>query len=340
MLGKIVGRVSVALAAAAALALPAGGAGAQSCPGKPETNSIVLMADWLPVTVSQGPFWEAKISGYYAEEGLDVDIIAPANPADPIKLVARERVNFSLTYVPEVMISRDTGIPVISIATTLRKLVSGFMSLEETGLSHPRDLKGKTIGTGPKLDAQAFLDTLLDTGGLTRKDVKVVDPGFAHIPLTLEKKVDATHALTYFEQALADVVLEQQGKPPVRFMHYTDFGVPQFYYQLIVANERWTQRNPNATCAFLKASMRGHADWIEGGETSLQYVVKANDIFSEAEHKLTYDLSYKDWVGPAGELFVQEVGPWRTAQDWAMEYKLITVGSDPESYFTNEYLPQ
>lgn len=340
MLGKIVRRLSAMLAFAAAVALLAGGAWAQSCPGKPETNSIVLMADWLPVTVSQGPFWEAKLSGYYAEEGLDVDIIAPANPADPIKLVARERVNFSLTYVPEVMISRDTGIPVISIATTLRKLVSGFMSLEETGLSHPSDLKGKIIGTGPKLDAQAFLDTLLDTGGLTREDIKVVDPGFAHIPLTLEKKVDATHALTYFEQALADVVLEQQGKPPVRFMHYTDFGVPQFYYQLIVANERWTQRNPNATCAFLKASMRGHADWIEGGEKSLQYVVKANDIFSEAEHKLTYDLSYKDWVGPAGELFVQEVGPWQTAQDWAMKYKLITVGSDPESYFTNEYLPK
>ena len=272
MFTKIVRQVSIAFAAAAGVALLATGASAQSCPGKAETNSVVLMADWLPVTVSQGPFWEAKLNGYYAEEGLDVDIIAPANPADPIKLVARERVNFSLTYVPEVMISRDTGIPVISIATTLRKLVSGFMSLEETGLEHPRDLRGKIIGTGPKLDAQAFLDTLLDTGGLTRKDVKVVDPGFAHIPLTLENKVHATHALSYFEQALADVVLKQRGKPPVRFMHYTDFGVPQFYYQLIVANELWTERNPNATCAFLKASMRGHADWIEGGEKSLQYV--------------------------------------------------------------------
>ena len=173
MFGKVVRLISVTFAVVAVTALVVTSALAQSCAGKPETNSIVLMADWLNVTVSQGPFWEAKLSGYYADEGLDVDIIAPANPADPIKLVARERVNFSLTYVPEVMISRDTGIPVIAIATTLRKLVSGFMSLEETGLSHPRDLKGRIIGTGPKLDAQAFLDTLLETGGLTRKDIKV-----------------------------------------------------------------------------------------------------------------------------------------------------------------------
>ena len=238
------------------------------------------------------------------------------------------------------MISRDTGIPVIAIATTLRKLVSGFMSLEETGLSHPRDLKGKIIGTGPKLDAQAFLDTLLETGGITRKDVKVVDPGFAHIPLTLEKKVHATHALTYFEQAIGDMILKKDGKPPLRFMHYTDFGVPQFYYQLIVASELWTERNPNATCAFLKASIKGHTDWRNGGKNSLEYVVKANDIFTRAEHQISYDLSYKDWVGPNGELFVQKVGPWKTAQEWAMKHKLITVGSDPNEYFSNDYLPK
>ena len=340
MLRSILRHLSIGLAVAAGFGLIATGAWAQSCAGKPETNKIILMADWLPVTVSQGPFWEAKINGYYADEGLDVTIIAPANPADPIKLVARERVNFSLTYVPEVMISRDTGIPVVAIATTLRHLVSGFISLESSNISHPRDLKGKIVGTGPKLDAQAFLDTLLETGGITRKDVKVVDPGFAHIPLTLEGKVHVAHALSYFEQAIADMILKKNNKPPVRFMAYTDFGVPQFYYQLIVASKLWTKRNPNATCAFLKASMKGHTDWRNGGKNSLAYVVKANDIFTEAEHKVSYDLSYKDWVGPNGELFVQEVGPWKTAQEWAMKHKLITVGSNPNTYFTNAYLPK
>ena len=44
-------------------------AAAQSCPGKPETSKIVLMADWIPVTVTQGAFWEAKLQGYYDDEG-------------------------------------------------------------------------------------------------------------------------------------------------------------------------------------------------------------------------------------------------------------------------------
>ena len=315
-------------------------AAAQSCPGKPETSEIVLMADWIPVTVTQGAFWEAQLQGYYEDEGLDVEIIAPANPADPIKLVATERVTFSLTYVPEVMIARDTGIPVIAVATTLRKLVSGFMSLKESNITKPGDLKDKIIGTGPKLDAQAFLDTMLATGGITRDDVKVIDPGFSHIPLVLEKKIDVSHSLTYFELVIGDMVLASQGKEPMNFMPYTDFGVPQFYYQLIVGNENWLKRNPNAACAFLKASIRGLKDWREDGSTTLDYVVKVNDVFTREEHEAGDDMAKPDWVAEDGTIFAQEVGPWATAQQWALKYELISLGDDPASYFSNDYLPK
>ena len=76
MLRSILRHLSIGLAVAAGFGLIATGAWAQSCAGKPETNKIILMADWLPVTVSQGPFWEAKINGYYADEGLDVALVA------------------------------------------------------------------------------------------------------------------------------------------------------------------------------------------------------------------------------------------------------------------------
>ena len=92
---------------------------AAPCDGPAETKKIVMMGDWLP-WASMGPMFAAQLSGYHADEGIEVEVIAPANPADPIKLVARERVNFSLTYVPEVMLSRETGIPVVSVAATLR----------------------------------------------------------------------------------------------------------------------------------------------------------------------------------------------------------------------------
>ena len=340
MSGRLPNRLgALALSLAAATGLW-GHAAAAPCGGPAEVSRVVLMTDWLPVTLSQGPFWEAQLRGYYKDEGFDVELIAPANPADPIKLVARERVNFSLTYVPEVLMSRDTGIPVVAIATTLRKIVSGLTSLDESGISSPADLKGKTVGQNVKMDAQAYLDTILADGGLGRDDVKVIDPGYAGISLALAGKVHAFHSLHYGEWMMINMELAKMGKKPARFLAYTDHGVPQFYYQLIVGNENWIERNPHATCRFLRASRKGLETWLEDADSlAIQHAIKANDIFTEAMHRESERLAKPDWVAADGTIFHQVEGPWETARDWAMKYKLISVGDDPGTYFTNAYIP-
>ena len=45
------------------------------------------------------------------------------------------------------------------------------------------------------------------------------------------------------------------------------------------------------------------------------------------------------WVAADGTIFHQVEGPWETARDWAMKYKLISVGDEPSAYFTNAYIP-
>ena len=156
----------------------------------------------------------AQLAGYYADRGLEVDIVSPANPADPIKLVASGQVEFSLTYVPEIMLAHEAGIPVISVATTLRVLSSGLFFLTDREIDGPEDLSGMTLGVGPKQDAQAFLDTVLEAGGLTRDDVEVVDPGYAHIPMILAGQIDAAHGLTYSE-GMAAAEAEGEGRHPL-----------------------------------------------------------------------------------------------------------------------------
>ena len=312
---------------------------AAPCGGPAETTKITMMADWLPWP-GQGPMWHAKLSGIFKAEGLDVDIIAPANPADPIKLVAREKVHFSQTYVPEVMLARETGIPVVSVATTLRILVSGLMLLDDHPIKSPADLKGKILGVGPKQDAQAFLRTLLKAGGLTMKDVKVVDPGFAHVALTTEGKVDAAHALTYGEGIVINDFLGKQGKKPVRWLMYRDHGVPTFYYQLLVGNENWTKSNPNAVCRFLAAVEKGAEAYFRAPASTNKFIAQKNEIFTPQQHDMITEAIKNDWKSSAGKYFVQDVSVWKKAQDWALGQKFISVPSDPAAYFTNAYLPK
>ncbi len=312
---------------------------ADACKGPPERTDITFMADWLPTTSTQGGFWQAKLKGYYEEAGLNVEIVAPANPADPIKLVARQRVDFALSYTPEIMIARDTGIPVIAIGSSARNLVSGLVALPESGITKAADFKGKTLGVGAQLQATSFTATALASGGLTKDDVKIVDPGYSATQLLVEGKVDAVYGLSYFEQLVADMIRQKEGKAPVVFLNYRDLGVPPLYYQLVVANEDFLASHPNTACHFLDASKRGILDWVKDGDLVTKYVAEQEDYFTLEQHQRSYEMARNDWLAADGSVFTMEEEPWKLGQDWALKYGLITVGSDPKSYFTNAYIP-
>ncbi len=295
------------------------------------------MGDWLP-WASQGPFIAADIAGYYKDEGLTFRLIAPANPADPIKLVARNRVQFSLTYVPEIMISRDTAIPVKSVATTLRVLASGLFFKADSGIKAPADLKGKTIGIGPKLDAQAYLASLLAAGGLTKADVKIVDPGYSHVPMLLAGKIDAAYGLTYSEGLAADEELAKEHKPPVKWFLFRNYGVPPFYYQVLATNDVWAKSHPNTVCRFLRASLKGLDLWLTNPEPALARMIKEDDAFTPDQHRKIFEATKGDWKSE-GAAFKQSAEIWTLARDWALKQKLITVGEPADGYFSNAYLP-
>ncbi len=333
--GLKVSIIALAIAAAATV-VGVGRAQAGECKGPPEVNKLTVMGDWLP-WASQGPIIAAQLDGTYKNAGLEVELISPANPADPIKLVARERVAFSLTYVPEVMFARETGIPVVAVATTLRKLVSGLFYLGDSDIKGPADLKGKILGVGPKQDAQAFLSTLLAAGGLKMEDVKVVDPVFAHIQFVLENKVTAAHGLTYGEGVVANDILVKDGKSAVKWLMYADYGVPNFYYQLLVGSENWIKKNPNATCHFLKATAAGVKSFKDKPDPVIDAMAKANEIFTRDQHRQIVEASVADWTDEKGAVFVQDAGIWSKAQEWAVAQKLITVPVEPTQYFTNDY---
>ena len=332
-------RTAAALIAGVLAAPLVAHAGMNCDSGPAEVKEITVMADWLP-WASQGPMMAARINGYYADEGLDVQIIAPANPADPIKLVARERVHFSLTYVPEVMLARETGIPVISVAASMRILGSGLFYLADSPIASPKDLKDMTLGVGPKQDAQAFLATLLASDGLAKADVRVVDPGFAHVPMILENKVQAAHGLVFGEGVVADEILVGEGKEPVKWLLYRDYGVPNFYYQLLVGNEDWVKENDNATCRFLRATAKGTDEWLKNPDATLAAISEGNTAFTAKQHRGIYDATTDHWKEADGAIFMQEESVWQKAQDWAMSQGLISVPSEPSTYFTNAYLPE
>jgi len=326
----------VAITMAMAVPLSAYAQSNAACNRPAETKEISVMADWLP-WASQGPMVAAQLSGFYKDEGITVNLMSPANPADPIRLVAAERVTFSLTYVPEVMMAREQGIPVISIGSTLRVLSSGLFFKGEKAIKSAADLKGMTLGVGPKQDAQAFLSTVLEAGGLTRNDVRIVDPGFAHKEMIMTDRIDAAHGLTYGEGMVANDQLVAEGKKPAGWLMYTDFGVPKMYYQLLVGNESWVEKNSATTCRFLRATRKGLDVWRNSPRESIAFIAGKNTQFTPAQHAKMHQMTAAHWVGSNGEVFTQDEAIWTQARDWALKRQIIKKTVPANTYFTNRF---
>ncbi|MCK5586271.1 ABC transporter substrate-binding protein, partial [Candidatus Bipolaricaulota bacterium] len=53
------------------------------------------------------PLYVALDKGYFAEEGIEVDIFVPANPSDPVKLAAVGAVEIALTPQINYLIARS-----------------------------------------------------------------------------------------------------------------------------------------------------------------------------------------------------------------------------------------
>lgn len=134
-------------------------------------QKVTIMLDWYPNAVHSA-IYTAKEKGYFAKEGLDVDIKMPAETNDPLKLVAAGKVDLAISYQPQLIVSRAEGIPVVSLAAIVRHPLDCIMVPTNSSIHRPKDLEGKNIGYSSIDIEQAILNTMIQTDGGNPKKSK------------------------------------------------------------------------------------------------------------------------------------------------------------------------
>ena len=314
-------------------------AGSACTGGSPETSKIVVMADWLP-WADQAPFFQAINDGTYKKAGLEVEVRSPPNPADPLKLAAVKRVNFSFTYVPELMIAMETMVPVVSIAALIHNASEGYVHSPD--INSVADLKGKKIAYINNATGKAILDTVLSTGGLKREDVNAIAAGYAGQKLFATGKVDAFHGTSWASMVVVNRQFKESGKPAAKIFKFNDHGVPGFPFIIIASNPDWLQAHPNTACAFMAATLKGLKTAMEDPEPINKWLEQARPgHMTLDDHRHRWELMKPLWADKQGRYFVQQADTWREAQAWALKTKVISAPvRDPNDYFTNAYLPK
>ncbi len=259
------------------LAAGAGPASGQS------PQRLTLLLDWF-INPDHGPLLVAQELGYFREAGLAVELVAPADPNDPPKLVAAGRGDLAISYQPALTLHAERGLPLARIATLVATPLNTLVVLRDGPVRTLADLKGRSVGFSVGGFEDALLGAMLRQAGLGLGDVRLVNVNFSLSPALLAGRVDAViGAFRNFELNQLDI----EGRPGLAF-HPEEHGVPP-YDELVVVANRARLADP-ALRRFVDALERGTLYLVNHPDAAFRLFVRGRpDLDNELNRRAWRD---------------------------------------------------
>ena len=194
-------------------------------------DKLTVMLDWF-VNPDHATLIIAQEKGYFADAGLEVEMIAPADPNDPPKLVAARKADLAISYQPQLHVQVDQGLPLRRIATLVATPLNSLVVLADGPIKSIADLKGRKVGFSVGGFEDALLAAMLHKVGLSLKDVTLINVNFSLSPALISGQVDAViGAFRNFELNQMDIV-----NHPGRAFYVEEEGVPAYDELIVVAH--------------------------------------------------------------------------------------------------------
>jgi putative hydroxymethylpyrimidine transport system substrate-binding protein len=331
-------RALLALALAAACALAAGCGTKQDTLSSATVKPFKLMLDFFP-NADHAAIYTAIANGDFRAAGLDVQPETPADPSEPLKLLAAGKIDMAISYEPELLLARDQGLRVVSIAALVQGPLTSIIALPGHHVTSVASLAGKRVGTAGIAYQTAMLRTALAHAGVSPASVHEANVGFNLIPAMLSGQVDATLGGFWNYEAIQ-----------LRLMHHHPLvipidsaGVPRYDELVLAVREDEAHSDGQDLRAFLQALTGGQRAVVADPQAAAATVVRANPSL-EAKLQLESIRQTIPATRPtsSGEPYGwQDPSAWASFAEWMFSQRLLshdpaTSGLPP---FTNEFLP-
>ena len=249
----------------------------------PAAEKLTVLLDWF-VNPDHAPLIVAAEKGYFADAGLEVKLVAPADPNDPPKLVAAGKADVCVSYQPQLHVHVDQDLPLVRIGTLIATPLNSLVVLADGPVRTISDLKGRKVGFSVGGFEDALLKAMLEQNGLKLGDVELVNVNFSLSASLISGHIDAViGAFRNFELNQMDII----GRPGRAFFP-EEHGVPPYDELILVAN-RDTLKDPRLP-RFLDAVERGVQFLLNHPDESWALFIKAHkDLDDELNRRAWRD---------------------------------------------------
>lgn len=192
---------------------------------------VTVLLDWF-INPDHAQLIVAREKGFFDEEGLSVELIEPADPSLPPKMVAAGKADIAISYQPQLHVQVAEGLPLSRFGTLVSTPLNSLVVLADGPIDSLESLKGKKVGFSVGGFEDALLKAMLESVSLTLDDIELVNVNFSLSPALITGQVDAViGAYRNFELNQLDI----EGHPG-RAFYPEEHGVPAFDELILIAN--------------------------------------------------------------------------------------------------------
>jgi len=207
---------------------------------------------------------------FFNAAGLDVWAGSPIEPDRPASYVAKGTDDFGLLQMPQLVIAREKGMPLVAIGSLVSHPTVAMIWLKKSGIRGIADLKGKTIAIPGAPFQRRLLQALLTRAGLSPAEVEVQKVGYNLVGKLMNGSADAIFGGS---RAVEGIKLEARGAEPV-VTGVQSLGVPDYEELVVVTRRGLLAKDPQAVRGFMAAVRRGTSAAVEEPADAVDAVIQ------------------------------------------------------------------
>ncbi|WP_051234074.1 ABC transporter substrate-binding protein [Halomonas halocynthiae] len=287
----------------------------------PPTQRLTVMLDWYP-SPRHAALFVAQQRELFKQHGLDVELLTPADPEAPAKLLIAGRVDLALTRQPLLHLLVNEGKPVIRIASLIRLPLS-FLLVNPSALDDLNQLNGARVGYFDRDSKQVLLPALLNHLEMRPEQVEDRKVHFLAENDIREERIDAIIGAMQHQTV---AVLASEGLA-TRAYSMTDLGIPLHDGLIVIANRDRQDEQQNAIRHFVKALEEATA-WI------LDHPEESWELLTSAEPKIDSRYNQQAWPEVRARLSLSpgalSQGRYADFEQYLLDSGIINKATAPE----------
>jgi NitT/TauT family transport system substrate-binding protein len=273
-------------------------------------DKVTFLTSWF-AQAEHGGFYQAKATGLYAKDGLDVTIKMGGPQVNGMQLLLGGEADIIIGYDFQVLSGVAKGLPVITVGVSFQKDLQGMMT--HADVKDLGDLKGKTILIAASGRA-SWWPWVKERFGYSEAQLQ---------PYTFN-----------LQPFFADDNIAQQSYPssepfqaiqkgvPANFFLFADYGYPP-YGTTMVTTTKFVSEHPDVVRRFVKDSLEGWKSYLEGDPSPANKLIQAdNPKMSDAQIAFGIKRMNELHIVDGGDAKTMGIGVMTEAR-WKADYDLM-----------------